>query len=353
MLTAARNVGPGLDGKDIYLWKIRFLELACGAISYGMNLRGSPGDLQLTSAWHAGVFLCIGTISTYTLIRKGLRGQRAHQALLSITLMMLFASTAHLALYIGDRVLHFPTLAAEYVDPSVISNRLEISQIWLRRITYFLSDIIVVWRAWVIWHENRYVHAALAVCILTTGVTSLTLAVFNTKTQFQGIHYSTGTQNFLGTFSLLVTNFFATALIMYYRQNIKKYINCTGNKSTKIENVLILLMETGGLYCTFWIFLMVGDYGYYVGFELESFFQPYISGIYPTVIIFMVSRQMMLSEQVLSNPSLLSAHTSAQTIRFAPPTVSRQSNGGSHMLDDSSVILNSMSHQEGQGRDEI
>ncbi|KAF8179321.1 hypothetical protein K438DRAFT_1977383 [Mycena galopus ATCC 62051] len=330
MLTAARNVGPGLDGQDIYRLKIMFLELACGAISYG-------------------VFLCIGTMSAYTLIRKGLRGQRAHQALLAFTLTMLLAATAHLALYIGDRLLHFRTLAAEYVDPSVISNRLEILQIWLRRITYFLSDIIVVWRAWVIWHENRYVHAALAVCILTTGVTSLTLAVFNTKKQFQGTHYSTGTQNFLGTFSLLVTNFFATALIMYYRQNIKKYINCTGNKNTKIENVLILLMETGGLYCTFWIFLMVGDYGYYGNFELESYFQPYISGIYPTVIIFMVSRQMMLSEQVLSNPS----HTSDQTIRFAPPPITRQSNGGSHMLDDSSVILNSMSHQEGQGRDEI
>ncbi|KAF7353912.1 hypothetical protein MVEN_01077300 [Mycena venus] len=196
MSTVARDVGPGLDGQDIYQLKIIFLKLACAAISYG-------------------VFLCIGTMSTYTLIRKGLRGQRARQALLAITLTMLLAATAHLALYMGYILLQFPTLAAEYVDPSVILDRLYISQTWLRRITYFLSDIIVVWRAWVIWQENRYVHAALAVCILTTGVTSLTLAVFNTKTTFQGTHYSRDTQNFLGTFGLLVTNFFATALIIW------------------------------------------------------------------------------------------------------------------------------------------
>ncbi|KAF8183498.1 hypothetical protein K438DRAFT_1838969 [Mycena galopus ATCC 62051] len=296
-------------------------------------------------------------MSTYTLVRKGLRGQRARQALLATTLTMLLAATAHLALYMGYILIQFPTLAAEYVDPSVIMDRLYISQTWLRRMTYFLSDIIVVWRAWVIWRDNRYVYAALAVCILTTGVTSLTLAVFNTKITFQGAHYSTDTQNFLGTFGLLVTNFIATALIMwklwYYRQNIKKYINRTENKNTKVEIFLILLMETGGLYCTFWIFLMIGDYGHY-GHEFElEWFQPNISGIYPTVVIFMVSRQMMLSEEVLSNPSLSSSHTPDRTIRFAPPSVTGQSDGRPHMLDDSSVILNSKSHKEEQGRDEI
>jgi hypothetical protein len=64
--------------------------------------------------------------------------------------------------------------------------------------------------------------------------------------------------------------------------------------NTQVENVLILLMETGGFYCAFWvrplsfflsfqlltsrqILLMVGDYGYYgPDFDFE-WFQPYIS----------------------------------------------------------------------------
>ncbi|KAJ7882850.1 hypothetical protein B0H13DRAFT_2047551 [Mycena leptocephala] len=329
-MSIVRDVGPGLDGEDIYELKIIFLQITASAVSYG-------------------VFLCIGIISSYTLIRRGLHGQRARQALLAITLTMLLAATAHLGLYMGYIILQFPTLAAEYVNPIETLRRLDISQTCLRRITYFLSDIIVVWRAWVIWPDNRIVHAALAVCLITTGATSLTLAVFNFKSEFQHVHYTRETQNFLGTFGLLATNFFATALITYklwyYRRNVKKYINRPGNSHTKVEGVLILLMETGGFYCAFWILLMVGDFGYYgpdFGFE---WFQPNISGLYPTIIIFMVSRQMMLSEEVLTNLSIPSSSRTDRTIWFAPASISGQSEAGPQILDDSSVILNSFSHK--------
>ncbi|KAF8209363.1 hypothetical protein K438DRAFT_2062491 [Mycena galopus ATCC 62051] len=325
-----RDVGPGLDGPDIYALKLIFLQLAAAAISYG-------------------IFLCIGTMSAYTLIRKGLRGRRPRQALLAITSTMLVSCTAHLALYMGYIIIQFPTLAAEYVNPIQIMRRLDISQTLLRRLTYFLSDIIVVWRAWVIWQDNIMVHAALAVCLVTTGATSLTLAVFNIKSEFQGVHYTTDTQNFLGTFSLLVTNFLATILITcklwYYRRNVKKYLNRPGNANTKIENILILLMETGGLYCAFWILLMVGDYGYYGHvFEFE-WFQPNISGIYPTIIIFMVSRQMMLSNEVISDLSLPSSNLSDRTIWFAAPSETGRSDTRPQILDDSSVVMNSLSQK--------
>ncbi|KAK7020329.1 hypothetical protein R3P38DRAFT_1201303 [Favolaschia claudopus] len=322
MLTV-RDEGPGLDGQDIYALKIMFLQLASAAITYG-------------------IFLCVAIMSSYTLIRKGLRGALARQALLGITLTMLLAGTAHLGMYMAYQILQFPTLAAEYVDPVMTLKRLDIGQTWLRRITYFLSDVIVVWRAWVIWHDNLIVHAVLAVCLIGTGATSLVLAVFNTKTEFQGTHYDRDTKNFLGTFGLLVTNFGATALISYklwyYRRNVKKYLNHPRNASTKIENVLILLMETGGLYCAFWILLMIGDYGYYgPDFELE-WFQPNISGIYPTIIIFMVSRKMMLSEEMLSTPSLPTTshtHMTDRTIWFATPSATGRSEGALQTSEDS------------------
>ncbi|KAJ7490894.1 hypothetical protein FB451DRAFT_1221323 [Mycena latifolia] len=325
-MLSIRDTGPGLDGQDIYALKIIFLQLTAAAVSYG-------------------IFLCIGIMSTYTLIRKGLRGQRARQALLTITLTMLLAATAHLGLYMGYILLQFPTLAAEYVNPIVILKRLDITQTCLRRLTYFLSDIIVVWRAWVIWQESRIVHAGLAVCLIATGATSLTLAVFNFKSEFHGVHYPRLTQNFLGTFGLLVTNFTATVLISYklwyYRKNVKKYINRTANGNTKVEGVLILLMESGCFYCIFWILLMVGDFGYYgpdFGFE---WFQPNISGIYPTIIIFMVSRQMMMSEEALtSRGSQPSSGRTERTIWFN--SAPSRSGAGS---DDTSVVLNSFAQK--------
>ncbi|KAJ7490864.1 hypothetical protein FB451DRAFT_1124419 [Mycena latifolia] len=320
-----RDTGPGLDGQDIYALKITFLQLTSAALTYG-------------------IFLCIGTMSTYTLIRTGLRRQRARQALLAIILTMLLAATAHLGLYVGYTLLRFPTLAAEYVNPIVISKRLDITQTFLRRLTYFLSDIIVVWRAWVIWQGNRIVHAGLAVCLIATGATSLILAVFNFNSEFHGVHYPTLMKNFLGTFGLLVTNFTATAPISYklwyYRKNVKKYINRTANGNTKVEGVFILLMESGCFYCIFWILLMIGDFGYYPDFGFE-WFQPNISGIYPTIIIFMVSRQMVMSEEALTfSGSQPSSGRIERTILFKSRP-SRSSAGS----DNTSVFLNSFAQK--------
>ncbi|KAJ7718971.1 hypothetical protein DFH07DRAFT_761335 [Mycena maculata] len=324
-----RDVGPGLDGQDIYSLKIIMLEITAAALTYG-------------------IFLCIGIMSTYTLIRRGLRGQRARQALLAIILIMLLAATTHLSLYVAYFVVQLPSLAAEYVDRTMLLRSLSITQTWLRRLTYFLSDIIVVWRAWVIWRDNRIVHAGLAVCLIATAATSLTLAVFNYQSQFHGTQYSRDTQNFLGTFGLLVTNFTSTALISYklwyYRRNIKKHLNRSGG-NTKVENILILLMETGGLYLIFWILLMIGDYGYYgpdFGFE---WFQPNISGLYPTIIIFMVSRKMMFDEKVLTaNSSNVGSHRTDETIVFSPSALGRSVESGRVPMDDA-LVLNSFSHK--------
>ncbi|KAJ7071803.1 hypothetical protein B0H15DRAFT_1027677 [Mycena belliarum] len=323
-MLSVRDAGPGLDGQNIYGLKIMFLQLTAAAVSYGL-------------------FLCIGIMSSYTLIRKGLRGHHARQLLLAITLTMLLGATAHLGLYLGFILLQLPTLAAEYDDPIVLLRRLDIAQTCLRRLTYFLSDIIVVWRAWVIWQENRVVHAGLAVCLIATGATSITLLVFNFNSEFHHVVYPTLMKNFLGTFGLLVTNFVATALISYklwyYRQNVKQYINLTIHGSTKVEGVLILLMESGFFYCIFWILLMLGDFGYYgpdFGFE---WFQPNISGIYPTIIIFMVSREMMMSEEVLApitSTTLQGSSRTDRTVWFSPSRTAPST-------DDASVALESFS----------
>ncbi|KAJ7119144.1 hypothetical protein C8R44DRAFT_878646 [Mycena epipterygia] len=313
----------------MYELKLLFLQLAAAAVTYGF-------------------YLCLGLMSTYTLIHKGLRGQRARQALLGITLTMLLSATAHLGLFMAFILLQFPTPAAEYVNPVVLLRRLDIAETCLRRLTYFLSDIIVVWRAWVIWHDNRMMHAGLAVCLLATGATSLTLLVFNFKSEFDGTHFDDYTQNFLGTFGLLVTNFVSTALISYklwyYRRNVKKYINRAGTGNTRVEGILILLTESGIFYCIFWILLMVGDFGYYgPDFHFE-WFQPYISGLYPTIIIFMVSRQVMLGEEAVtfkgSNPG---SSGTDQTIWFAPPTASRTAER--RVPDDASLAMNSFSRK--------
>ncbi|KAF7314934.1 hypothetical protein MIND_00007400 [Mycena indigotica] len=326
MLLVDRDQGPGVDGRDIHLLKIFFLRLAAAAVSYG-------------------IFFCVGTSSLYSLIRRGLSCQRARKILIGFTITMLVAATAHLGLYMGQILLQFPSLAAEYVNRSALLRRLTITQTCLRRLTYFQSDIIVVWRAWAIWEGNIYVHIILALCIVATGATSLTVLVFNFKSTFDGVRYTRDTQNFLGTFSLLVTNFTATAFIgwklWYYRKNIKKYINRSKKGHTRVESIMILLMESGGLYCIFWILLMIGDYGYFgPDFGLE-WFQPNISGLYPTIIIFMVSRQMMISEEVFSfgSDSFAASSAGVQATVWIP--AQRQSYPATELSDDALELAKS------------
>jgi hypothetical protein len=47
--------------------------------------------------------------------------------------------------------------------------------------------------------------------------------------------------------------FILNNFVRYYRRNVKKYMNRSGNSHTKVEGILILLMETGGFYCAFWV----------------------------------------------------------------------------------------------------
>ncbi|KAJ7604140.1 hypothetical protein FB45DRAFT_803930 [Roridomyces roridus] len=315
--------GPGLDGPDIYILKIWILVITSGAVTYGF-------------------FLCLAIMTIYTMLRRGLRKNRARQVLFVVMLTMLIGCTAHLALYMAWQIVQLPSLAAEYVDMTMLVKRIAQAQIWIRRLIYFLSDGIVVWRAWVIWSNNRIVHAFLAVCILTTGVCSLVVAVFNYQTAFRGSHYDPLAENLLGTLPLIITNFASTALISgklwYYRHNIK--VHLTREKgNTKVEKILILLLESGALYLIFWILLMIGDFSRHYGPDFEfEWFQPNISALYPTAIIFMVSRQMVMSEEMLSTVDMTDETTDRHSmmIWFAPAS-SANAERTSNDRDEASV----------------
>jgi hypothetical protein len=97
-----------------------------------------------------------------------------------------------------------------------------------------ISDIIVVWRAWVIWFDNRRMQWFFAFCLATIigkfhlclnifpiadvsfSVTSFAFASMSVLSFIKGHErWSNLTLNFLGTFPLLFTNFVATSSIMY------------------------------------------------------------------------------------------------------------------------------------------
>lgn len=297
-LRSAVETGPGVAPSDIAALKQMIVIISVNAVFYGL-------------------FLALVIMSTYILARQGLRDSRARQILLATTLLMITISTAHFILNILYYILQFPTLGATYEDPTALLNRLYGAQACLRRVTYLLSDVIVVWRAWIIWDRNLFVRIALGVSLLGTAVTSVILAVFNVLSyeKGKGANYSRTEVNLLGTFGLLFTNFGCTALIAIkawqYRRSIKASLY-SGDTRTRVENVFILLVESGALYCLFWTLTMMDDFGLFGEFGFE-WMQPHVSGIYPTIVILLVSVQRASSDTMIT----LNHRASIQPLDFA------------------------------------
>lgn len=291
--------GYGLDASWISWLKMNIMTIALNATCYGL-------------------FLSLIIITLYVFFRQDLRNSRANQILLAVMLVMITISTSHLILNLLYFFIELEPLAATYHDSNALLRRMNSAQQLLRRVAYLLSDIIVVWRAWIIWKHNVGVRVFLSISIFGTAVTSVILAVLDVLENEKGeALHPTLEKNMLGTFGLLVTNFGATALIAYkawdYRRHITAFLSESDTR-TKVQNVFILLVESGVLYCIYWSLMLVDDFGFFGNFGVE-WVQPHISGMYQTVIILLVGLQKTASETILSAEH----RASSLSIAFARP----------------------------------
>ncbi|KAL1696378.1 hypothetical protein GGG16DRAFT_121179 [Schizophyllum commune] len=106
---------------------------------------------------------------------------------------------------------------------------------------FLASDAVVVWRAWILWPQSR----------VAKGI--LVSVVFNFV--WQTVHWKEEqTPAFTLTIwlPLLVTNMVATGLVAlqvwYYRRDIQRALG-QWRKTTRVEKVLILLLDSGLVYC--------------------------------------------------------------------------------------------------------
>ncbi|EIM90635.1 uncharacterized protein STEHIDRAFT_165195 [Stereum hirsutum FP-91666 SS1] len=308
----APNLCPGWDPTWPQSLKMWMLEASCEAMTYGL-------------------FLCLYMLSTHILIRHGLHNSTARIVLISVTTFMLLDSTAHLILTLVHSILQFPYICALSTPPGLTNAlpRMITANDLLERAQYLVSDAVVVWRACAIWSGNVAVYVGLGFCFTVTAVTSIFLAVLNVLTA-EGHKYTTLEKNMLGTLPLLATNFFATALIAYkawlYRRQIKQFLRTQRATRPRIQSVLALLVESGFIYLGYWtdgfnfkVLIMIGDFGLYGGYFEFEWFQPNISGIYPTLIILVVSEHKSSSETMFSLARASSCTADGRSIEFGFP----------------------------------
>ncbi|KAL1678267.1 hypothetical protein EV122DRAFT_278370 [Schizophyllum commune] len=200
---------------------------------------------------------------------------------------------------------------------------------------YVLSDAVLVWRAWCLWPDSHLFKSILSLCMCGSVAGCIAECIWlywpdsPTLSSFEShIKYLT---RFIPLFA---TNVVATAMIgvwvCRYRREIKGSLGALTQK-TRSERVLMLLLESGSLYCVFWVYICITffiakDDGYSAidAFGAAGY---HISGIYPTCVLF-------VSMQDSSGRSLLSNQVS-QAMHFASTPEAQEGPRGAGVTSDS------------------
>jgi hypothetical protein len=205
------------------------------------------------------------------------------------------------------RLVHDP-VAAKLGGPS-----LSIASILVFCVSIVISDLIVLWRAHVLWGFNRIILGISAVLVMFTIagviVTAVTVAQAATQPKNVPINAAHNIYGALGVLSSVLTNLWATILVTWktwtYRKNIINVLR--QYRETSTERVLVLLVESGAFFTMIWALAFISNM---LGIknttaaqqQSESEFfrtmmfaaMPMIVGMYPTGIIVVVCMQKTL-----------------------------------------------------------
>ncbi|KAL1704146.1 hypothetical protein EV121DRAFT_206480 [Schizophyllum commune] len=229
------------------------------------------------------------------------------------------------------------------------------------RFNYFVSDAIVVWRAWVLWPNSRPAKGALCVCLAGSLVGVIVECVWTVEDLVEG---EPAIRTLMMTVPLLATNIVATVLVgiqvWIYRRDIKGSFGPV-TKTTRVEKVLLLLVESGLVYCLIWVIYLVINLtegpNTLMAYGVISTAYHTIAGIYPTLIVLAVAMQRTSMSTTFGAQPTLSIFF-ADSGKGKAPTGSTQEDSmefgsshtselGSHLGDTSSARPgNTTSHRE-------
>ncbi|KAJ7592103.1 hypothetical protein C8J56DRAFT_1024311 [Mycena floridula] len=190
----------------------------------------------------------------------------AYRILIAAAISMFVASTAQISMDLAFILIQLP---AAGFDPPNVERPLIYMSIFIdsmTRLNYLIGDSIVVWRAWILWTNHSKVHMLLCICLFGTfvGVTvDLAFVILFDSSQFSDSprFSSLLTRSLILLLPLFWTNLISTLLIAYkvweYKVEIKKNLGLSKNGRTKVERVLILLTESGSIYCFLWLSILV------------------------------------------------------------------------------------------------
>ncbi|THV06356.1 hypothetical protein K435DRAFT_789502 [Dendrothele bispora CBS 962.96] len=234
--------------------------------------------------------------------------------------MMLFLSLSILVMNVEFVLVQIPLYGNSPDIGSIVTwiIELEIGGNLIQRLNYIMGDIVVVWRAWVLFPERLSARIALSICLMGSFVGAFLDFGLGTKGKLENPS-ETGnkTETMISTVPFIFTNLTATTLIgfkaWYHFRSIQRNLGSTNGSPSKVLKILLLLIESGLLYVAFWIgdlVLGLTQDGDTVLYQAYLEIMPELVAIYPILIILVVARENNKPDSV-NNMSL------SQSIRFA------------------------------------
>ncbi|THV00490.1 hypothetical protein K435DRAFT_657077 [Dendrothele bispora CBS 962.96] len=212
-----------------------------------------------------GIYATFSLIAIYHFLSHNVFQSKAHFTLFLVTTFMFIVSTAVLVVEMKFILLQLPMYGFTPPDPTSFIRLLtnfSITGEFLGITNFLISDAVVVWRAWILYPDTRRRQEDL---LPDEGIANIVVVVLKQQMILKNFQdYGTREQTLLLTVPLFVTNLVATSLIGYraweHRKAVITNLSSSKNSLTRVQKILLLLVESGLVYCALWVSIILFSY---------------------------------------------------------------------------------------------
>ncbi|KAE9398310.1 hypothetical protein BT96DRAFT_1020176 [Gymnopus androsaceus JB14] len=254
-----------------------------------------------------GVYSCMFPVFVFVMLTKGLR-TRVRKILFFMSLFMYIISTVHWSLSVANTILTFKN---DFISPALdVSFYLPLFNAIIL-INYFLTDGVVVWRAWVLCNDQSRgvlkIPIALLICLaITVAVTiafRIRLTVLPISPElFTLMNRALNASQIASLVISLMANISATVIISMKAWKSRRDITRDfARKQTNGNKVMALIVDSGILYCFFGITFLSTSLIPLKNGKLGDIYTPVtfqFAGIYPIVVILLINQGSSMDKTV-------------------------------------------------------
>ncbi|KAE9395204.1 hypothetical protein BT96DRAFT_923031 [Gymnopus androsaceus JB14] len=222
-----------------------------------------------------GAYVVVSVMALNLLCQKGLK-RPAVLILFIIQVFLIPLAIWNVAILTGDILTQLLDIPVNSKLDGQLEGRISASNadnmaweddmwVWPANIILLFADIVVVWRAWVLWESSIAIRSLLLILVMCEGVANIVQSVYGSVSEGSSHYYQSQLQNLFLLLSLAL-NILATTLIAYrtwiHLKATRDLELSTHNRSQSL-NVLFFLVESGAIFCInqagYCIFIMLAS----------------------------------------------------------------------------------------------